>query len=252
MNLSDEYIDRFVSELIDRYRSTSTLNKITDLHEYDNNQSGDFAQVGKRVNLPKEFFYDKEGVGRSFRSLADSFVDAICDGEIMYILDRIEKSDRTFDISTEGDELSYEDIMEAHDYITSPNHIILPREKKYFELTRDWQDEGWLRFDEGNRVILGATDITVHWAPSDDYHDSAYLINSNRVKIIQKQYGDVDRPDWIDHYFDRDLCDDDSNLMVYFGKQFKDNPAEFDFFIRVLLSQPQFIDKSSGMIRLTD
>lgn len=254
MNLAEEYIEEFVSQIEEKYQNQTRLGDIVDLRDYEDSRDAhrEFQQIGLRPNLPKEFFYRKKGRSVHYGAMVKSFVEKVCNSEMVFVLEQASQSAKKHDTIIKSDGLSRSDIIATHEYVTQPNCMFLPNDRKYKKLFREWVNEGFGRFKGGKRYVQAASEIEVIFMPQESNINSAILLDAQKVKVIQKRYRDAEKPDWLNHYFDRDLNSQNSRIMTYFGQQFRNNPDEFDFFVRVLLTNPDFKFGANCEIQLPD
>jgi hypothetical protein len=245
MTYEIEQVESFVRYMIDQYEESTRLDSMADLVDYneDKHEQRDYFQMGKRSNLPKRFFEDEATLTDP---LAEQLVDAITTSEVIGFLSSIKNisEEKNQEVGTyEISEFTYESvIVNSFDYVYDPDFIFIPNSKDWRMEIHDWRSEGRVKSKDDGLYIAGASDIELNWMPTKWDINEIILFNSEDIRLIQKRYQDVDSPEYIEPVEDFDAAEDNDRLMVYLGKQFKDNPDEFELLARSIVSKPQFTD----------
>lgn len=242
MPISYNQLNSFARDVVDRYNENTKLGEITNLEDYneDQHQRRDFIQIGKRSNLPKDIFYEERATDTVM--ISSQFAKAIIIAEQKYILSYIQESvdDGTLD-SYEADEFTFESIITpSFDTVYNPDYIFLPNDVRYRKSLLNWREDGFVKNRGDGQYIAGAGDIKVEWMPSNWGFENAFLFNSQDISVVQKRYKDAEYPEGIDPVREFDGSEEDDRLMVYLGKEFPEEPDQFEFFVRTVISEPRF------------
>jgi hypothetical protein len=234
-------LESFARSLVEEYEDSTKLDSISDLDDYSEieHRNREFVQIGKRSNLPKRFFHDESTVTEP---LVNQFVDSITIGEVVSVLSSIEDGVDDNEVgSFEISDFSYESlIVESFSHVYDPDMIYIPNDKDFRKELLDWRHEGRIKSKQDGLYIAGASDIKVNWMPSKWGIENILVFNSNDIHVVQKQFADADFPEYIEPVNGFDAAENDDRLMLYIGKEFKDNPDEYELFIRSIISKPRF------------
>ncbi|WP_136689961.1 hypothetical protein [Halorhabdus amylolytica] len=253
-----EEVNSFAREIVSNYEESTELDEVSNVTEYDERTHShqEFAQVGKRSNLPKRFFRD-EGV--ILKPLIQQFVDSITTGEIVSILSSIRAAAEQGEIdSFEVSEFSYDSIIvNSFDHVYDPDIIYIPNSTDFRMQLHEWRSDGRIKSKEDGMYIAGASDIKVEWMPSKWGIDDIVLYNKENVNVVQKRYADSDRPEYIGSVEGFNAPKPDDRLMVYLGEEFDEDKDEevFEILIRSVISEPQLtgnMPHGATVINLSD
>ena len=252
--ISEEKLNIFFREMVEEYDERSILNSISGLDEYDErlHQNRHFVQIGKRVNLPKRYFYENENVHT--KSLYASFIDSLIASERRFIPSSIQEEVQDGELdSFEIDDFNYDTLVrESNNYVLDADHIFLPNEIDYRKTIYDWREDGLVEFKDTSAYIQGVSELEVQWMPGSWDFSNGFVFDSEKVDVVQKRYDDVHPPDYIKNWTNYDYSDEDDRLMIYLG-DIPDESDEFDFFHRIVVSEPIFeedIYGSAAMIKI--
>lgn len=238
MEIDTDELEEFVRNLEEAYLDESFIQTYTQTRRFDpdRDENKEFVQIGKRSNLPKRYFRD-ENVTHII--LGDDFARHIARGEERFILREIAEQANDGKIGQiETPRFDVDTIVDGFGKVYNPDFLFIPREVNFKEIIMDLDSEGLL--NQGNlSVSVGGPEVEIRMIPDNLEVSGGFLYNGESVDVVQKLYGDVDRPEEADYYPDRDWCREDDPLMVYFGERFKDNPEEFEFWFRTVISKPR-------------
>lgn len=241
MSISRDRLRSFARETVAEYDKRTVLSSISDLEIYDETRHSyrDFVQLGKRVNLPKRFFYEDSATHTA--SLSTSFIDSLVTSEENFILSAIEDAVKQEQLdSYEVDEFTFNSlIVESFEYVYEADYIYIPNNKEYRMTLQEWRERGRVKYEDRSQYVLGASEIEVRWIPSSWGFTDAFLFNSGDIEVVQKRYMDAEFPNYIEHIRDFDAAESNDQLMIYIGEH-PEEPDEFEFFYRVVLSEPRF------------
>ena len=241
MNISKSKLSSFVRELVDEYNEESVLSSISNLERYDQTRHKDldYIQLGRRINLPKDFFYENSVTHTA--GLPTRFIRSVTASEENFILSSIDESVEEDRLDTYSvDEFSFESlIVESFEYVYEADHIYIPNTKEYRMKFHEWVESGRAKYEGRHQYVLGASEIEVKWMPSSWGFNDAFIFNSDDIIVVQKRYSDSGAPDSIEHLGNIDIAKKDDEVMVYIGQHPEEND-EFEFFYRVILSKPRF------------
>lgn len=245
MSVSPEKLRSFVRSMVDEYNEGSILQSISSLDSYKRelHDDRDFVQLGKRVNLPMDFFYENSNT--HIASLHRSFIDALTTSEEKFILSSIERETQRENIETSRvDKFDYSSLVSViTKHVDWPDHLYLPNNSEYRKILYKWDNA--VPHNDKRCYILKPFSTEVHWMPSSWGYSNGFAIDSGTIDIVQKRYNDVQPPDYLDHInYDLDNKAAD-RLMIYLGKH-PNKTDEYDFFYRVVISKPIFTDPISG------
>ena len=254
MTISPEKLRSFVRSMVDEYSEKSILQSISSLDSYERelHDDRDFVQLGKRVNLPMEFFYENSNI--HLANLHGSFIDALTTSEEKFILSRIERETQERNIDTSRvDKFDYPSLINViTEHIDWPDHLYLPNNSEYRKILYKWENA--VPHNDKRCYVLKPFSTEVHWMPSSWGYSNGFVFDSGTIDIIQKRYGDIQPPDYLD-YIDYNLdSKDNDRLMIYLGEH-PNQSDEFDFFYRIVVSEPVFTDSilsSALTIQLPD
>jgi hypothetical protein len=241
MSISRDRLRSFVRETVAEYDKRTVLGSISDLEIYDETQHSyrDFIQLGKRINLPERFFYEDSATHTA--SLSTSFIDSLIISEEKFVLSTIEDSVEQDQLdSYEVDEFTFGSLItESFDHVYDADYIYIPNDKEYRMILQEWRERGRVKYEDRTQYVLGASEIEVRWIPSSWGFTDAFIFNSRDIEVVQKRYVDAKIPNYIEHIRDFDAAENDDKLMVYIGEH-PEEPDEFEFFYRVVVSEPRF------------
>lgn len=240
MNISIEKLERFVRQIQDAYGEESFLQEYVNFRAFDSNRDNDreFIQIGRRTNLPKEYFSEESN--NINQVLSGDFAKTIARGEKRFVLSEIEEqanNERISQISV--DEFNFNTIVQSYGEVYEPDYLFLPNKTEYRESLFEWRNNGYIESDF-RTIVMGQSKIEINWIPTNLEIDGGFLFNSDSINVIQKRYQDANQPDDADFMPNKDWCSEDDLLMAYFGSKFRENPDEFDFWIRSIISKPIF------------
>lgn len=239
MSINYTDIQEFANGCFESYHKYSIIQDIATVEDYDEHQHQEleFTGAGKRVNLPKRIFSDPATMTMAIES---DIGRAAYQAERNLLLENI----RERAVNGQIQEYEIED-FEADIIIdllqnTNFSHVFLPSQPD-----NDYVSEIYSQLDShitrDKFYIDESIDNTqLHLLPEDSQlpNNRAYLLNDDLINIVQKRKRDADEPpgmNLIDDYAD---IGRDEYLMLYFGES-SDLHNEFDFFYRILFSDPE-------------
>lgn len=249
-SVDETKIKKFVNDINDGYQAHSIVSEYHDVLPFNSarHESKSFFQIGRRHNLPKDTFPQRDNI--STLALSRQFARAITMGEKEFIARRFaEAAGGMVDSATSEDGLEIEAIKEGFVATAEPDYILMPLVDEYQDALRDWflDDEPWMA---GLREIafLGSK-AEVVWLPSDSGVDEIVLVNGNATQIVRKEGSEARDPDQFRGIQQYRKYSEGKAVVCSFAEYPPDEgrPDEFDFFYRVVLSEPEF-RKGSGFV----
>lgn len=235
-------IEEFGDVMKESYRNKSNLSSFGQVEDFNKSVHSriedDFVQIGKNVNLPKEFFfYPDEGTIVNNDPLAQDFSRAISLGERRFLLNKLEEFAENDEIKNEKlESLSISALNEALLSVRNPTHVFIPMRKDLFKRIHIKLRENGLRIkrdDEGYKVNLGSGEVKIQWIPEDEGFEDIYVINSKRIRFIQKRFGDKSADP---HFLKGDnvfkWAKEDDRLLIHLGNK---DAQEFNLLVRSIV-----------------
>lgn len=239
MSVSTEKLERFVRQLQDAYSEESFVQEYVDCSPFQpgSHREREYIQIGRRSNLPKRFFFDDEAVANQV--ISNDFAKTIAQGEKRHILSTIEQQANSGNLSQiTVNDFELDVIVDAYSEVYEPDFLFIPNSTEYRQKLFDWQKTGHIETDY-RTVIIGQSEIQIRWIPDKLEISGGFLFNSDSIDVVQKRYKDANPPDEADFMPEENWCSDEDFLMAYFGKEFDNNPDEFDFWLRTIISKPR-------------
>ena len=232
-----------------------------------------YHQIGRRTAVPLSLVEE----GR-YGYISDAVVGALCEGEKSFLARSLSDSADegglpTVTVAGVGGAASRA-VEEAIDSVDDPDHLLLPRTGTYEDLVDDWEAQGRVRRFGENRYLRsggpesdgddrgedgeGGDDCWIHTYDTDGQRPGefdAFVINDERVTVVQKKGEDV-RPPAFGHVEEYDELNDDLPLTVYFGDETRDGgdgkKEFFDVVYRVVVSEPVVEEGGACRLRLAE
>jgi hypothetical protein len=207
-------------------------------HSYYDGEDADFFQIGRRVAVPEGFVES----GR-YRYVSDGVVGALCEGEKSFVADRLGE------LADEGEvptvEAGEDGLERARREVEDADTVLVPRNE-----AGDGTVSGW---DEEERLSGIGEDIYLDGDDGGDggfwvrRHggDSAFVVRSEGIGVVQKKGGDTEAPGFIDPGYDG--VNDGRDVGVYLGEG---ADGYVDFVYRVIVSAPVVEDGGACRVRL--
>lgn len=252
LELNKDSIERFAEQLQEAYDKNSILSAICDVRTLDQAKGdGDFFQIGRRTNFP----YSIVSSGIS-KVNANKIAKEIANGEKRFLLNNLEKAAEESQIDStqiEG-ELTTKGLMEACQESPGADQILLPIVDEYWHTIHGWNafdiEKGSSRAE--GRIDVGSTELDVHWLPSQLGIKDVFLIDSDRVEVVQKRFGEPDPPQEINPTSKYNDIIDKHPFMIYFGSEVihdeddEDFPEKIELVYRIVLSEPRIVHQSAA------
>jgi carboxylesterase type B len=236
MAFNDENVGRFVRETQQAYNEESQLRDISNWAEFDpemhDNDDLDFIQIGRITGIPRDIF-SQNRIGLGYKTLAQDLTKSIWRGELMSISDKIIEVSGKHERTTTVENLTHKSIASASSRVNA-DQIFLPITDSYWDTVHQWHDENISEYKDNQlHIQAGHLDLRVHWLPTDRGYESVYLMNSDKLSIIQKIYEYADIPQQIKEHALDDLNEFSrgNHLMNYFAEGEHD---ELDLLQRVV------------------
>ena len=245
-------IAAFAEDCLDSYQEYSILDDICTVIEYDDSQHQGltYTGVGKRITLPKTVFADQD---RDTIGIESDIGKAAFAGERNFLLETIRQNaiagaiDEYSMASFDQDDIV--DIVDEHRF----QHLFVPQQhgsdadgvERLCRTMHSYVDTGNLYLDTGD------TSVRVHIVPAGSAmpDNRAYLLNHNKITTVQQRKRSADNPDGmelLDEY--RDIGAGE-RLMLYVGDD-PEGEAGYDFFYRVVLSEPAIEQHGAASVRV--
>lgn len=246
MDLDDETLERFATQMQETYNEESILHDLVSVVRYDpaEHQSLTYMQIGKRIWLPFDFITTTIEVTNARRLLR-----AITGGEKRFVLDHL--SDIPVDQlqtpdSNEG--FSVASMRSAAAQIRDPDYAFVPNTKRYNMQLREWEDMDQISYEDGETLDIDGG-VRLRWVPEDWGYEDIYLVSRDGVEVVQKQFEDAPIPKGVESNSEYHSLSANQRLMLYFGevKEMEEEESferKVDFLYRVILSKPRFSPRS--------
>ncbi|OAQ52131.1 hypothetical protein HTG_14200 [Natrinema mahii] len=223
------------------YKERSILDEICNIKDYDDSAHRDleYIQIGKRIWLPIDFIKTTIEITNAQR-----LIQSVTKGEKRFFINHISDSPLgNATSSADSNGFSINTIRSAVGRINSANHIFVPNIDAYTDQHREWFDSGLVTQGDGMVLDIG-NGLELHWIPEEWGHEDIYLIDSDRIDIIQKTFEDAPMPKGMSVQNEYNSLSTGERLMIYFGESMEDEDDDnfdekVDFFYRVVLSEPR-------------
>lgn len=204
-----------------------------------NDDSLDYYQIGRHTSVPVSLVED----GR-FRYVSETAADALAEGEKSFFAERLdafaeneEVAQRTADPSSV--------VAEGQDAVGESDLIMLPRSEKYDKVVGDWKEEGKVRRFGDSEYYVDEEVESDCWLYRFDGPDSAFVLNTEDISVVQKKGDATLRPTDFVYDGDADSLNDGVPVSVYFGEEryagngdYEEFEEFFDLLYRVVVSEP--------------
>lgn len=232
----------FVKEFNRAYDEKTELGNICSRRYYEKGDENlRFFQIGRHTTAPVGVIEESR-----YRYYSEAVVETVGDAEKEFVAEHLGNSEG--DVPTVGDRKGASGIVEsAREALEEPTGLLVPDDSGGEEAVSLWDRKDKLRnFGDGTYVVGddGETDLWLYRHGGEDF----FVLDGNRITVVQKKGGDVTSPsfDYVEEYGD---LNEDMPLSVYFGEE-RHNGEEgtFDFLYRVVVSEP--IVEDGGACRL--
>jgi hypothetical protein len=233
----------FVKEFNRAYDEKTELGNVCSRRYYERgDESLSFFQIGRHTTAP----VDTVEEGR-YRYYSEAVVETLSDAEKEFVAESLGKAD---DVPAVGNGKGVSGILgSAREAVGEPTGLLVPDNGDGDEAVSLWDREDRLRSFGDGTYVVGDDDKTDLWLYRHS-GDGFFVVDGNRVTVVQKKGVDVISPsfDYVEEYGD---LNDDMPLSVYFGEERKDggDGGSFDLLFRVVVSEPVVEDGGACRLR---
>jgi len=244
-NIFEKKLTEFANQMVQAYEKTNILKEFCTLKKF-NNQKKEFFQTAKRTALPKDFFDESDNVDNSM--VAADFTRDIVIGERDFVLKTILESEDVPRYYAES--FDYEEFAKILMKMDNPTDIFIPIEP-YFKPLNKWifANREQIKFAPGKEVLILVEnkEIQTHWITSDRKINDIVVVDKNKLKVIQKTFGQSNIPKEIIPIKEFSHYSNKKRLMLYFGEK---DDKNFDFVFKSVISKPEFNKESAIIINV--
>lgn len=253
----------FVEEFNRAYERKTELTEVCGHRFYgdggDEEDDLDYFQIGRRTAVPATLVEE----GR-YGYVSDAVVGALCEGEKGFVAHRLASYAEDDRIPT-VESVPSRTVETALGHVENPDHALIPRTERYEEVIKDWKTEGrvrrfgdsrYLRVDDGRETEEDTADETNCWihmydTKAKDVPDEAFVLDDDRVTVVQKK-GEDTRPPEFGHVAEYENLNHDLPLGVYFGDERREGGGAhdelFEIVYRIVVSEP--VVEEGGVCRV--
>lgn len=239
-----EKVKTFREEIKEEYNDRTILDEVVTRELFDPEKHDlEFFQAGFRTGLPMKFFTE----GHLTVALSNDFARAVFVSERNHILIGLKKEAESNGIPTiDIDEFTPDEIRDAIEEVSSPTDVFIPAALS--DNLHSWISNDALDFDvTATYIETESSRVRIRWVPDKHGFENIFVVDSDRVSIVQKEERYADDVGFIDGIEECKLNSPEDLLMTYFGR-ISDKPEEFDFFVRTVISNPITSGRSACMI----
>jgi hypothetical protein len=239
-----EKVKKFRSETVEEYEDRTIIGEAVSKELFEpTKQDLSFYQTGIRTSLPKRFFTE----GHATFALSTDFARSVFISERNHILTGLKKGTRTAQVqTTKISKFMPSKFRSAIEEVRTPTDVFIPT--AFSDSLHSWIGNDTFDFDVNDTYIETKKGrVRIRWVPDKHEFKNIFVVDSDNVSIVQKQEKNADNVDFIDEIEECKLNSPDDLVMTYFG-EIQDDPEEFDFFIRTVVSDPIIGGDSACMI----
>lgn len=237
-------VEEFRSDTVEKYKDRTIVGEAISRELYDPaKHNGEYFQTGVRTNLPKKFFTE----GNITVALSTDYARSVFISERNHLLRGLDNKSDDGKVLTVGiDDFTPNELFDAIEEVNNPTDIFIPA--AFSDDLHSWITDDMLDFNvTATYLETDSGNVRIRWVPNKHGFENIYAINSDQSKIVQKQEKYAGDVSYIDEIQDCKFNSPDDLLMTYFG-EIQDDPEEFDFFIRTILSNPIVTSQSACII----